>query len=244
MDGAITFDFHDTLARCDAWFELEVRHLVSAFLRWRVAEQGEPVDDGLLAAADADYRELRQAIVLDGRERTAEACVGEVLGGLGVAVEAATIARGVEELMRGTLEEARPVDGAAETVRALRAADVRLGIVSSAVYHPFLEWTLAKFGLRDAFADVTTSASAGYYKSRPELYRHALAALSAAPERSVHVGDSYRYDVGGARRAGMRTVWLRPDVDRAPEGEPPDLTLTTLAGSAPRILGVLRGSPA
>ena len=243
MDGAVTFDFHDTLARCDAWFELEVRRLVSAFLRWRADDQAAPVDEKRLAAADAAYRDLRQAIVADGRERTAEECVGEVLRRLDIPVDEPIVARGVEELMHRTLEDARPIDGAVETVRALREANVRLGIVSSAVYHPFLEWTLAKFGLRDAFADVTTSASAGYYKSRPEIYRHALAALGAAPERSVHVGDSYRYDVGGARHAGMRTVWLGPDGDGWPEGEPPDLILATLIGSAPRILGVLR-SPA
>ena len=35
MNGqAITFDFHNTLAACPEWFELEVRRLPSSFLRW------------------------------------------------------------------------------------------------------------------------------------------------------------------------------------------------------------------
>jgi FMN hydrolase / 5-amino-6-(5-phospho-D-ribitylamino)uracil phosphatase len=88
---------------------------------------------------------------------------------------------------------------------------------------------------------VITSASAGFYKSRAELYVHAAELLGATPERMVHVGDSFRFDVAGARRAGMRTVWLRSD--QAESGDPsihPDLVLTTLEAAAPEILMLLR----
>ena len=101
-----------------------------------------------------------------------------------------------------------------------------MGIVSSAVYHPFLEWTLEAFGIRDAFHVVITSASAGFYKSRAELYVHAAELLGATPQRMVHVGDSFRFDVAGASRAGMGTVWLRGD--RSEPEDPsiqPDLVL-------------------
>ena len=241
MVGAVTFDFHNTLAQCEAWFELEVRRLVSAFLRWQAAEGGDEPDAETVAEADAAYRRLREAIVVDGRELPAEACVARVLTELGLPVDGPAIERGVEALMRGTLAEARPVPGAIETVRALRREGVTLGVISSAVYHPFLEWTLDGFGVRGEFAAVVTSASAGFYKSRPELYRNALGEMGAAPERSVHVGDSYRFDVGGAGNAGLATVWLRPDPARSPDGGPsPDLTLASLDESAPLILGLLR----
>ena len=240
MIGAVTFDFHDTLAVCDAWFELEVRHLASSFLRWQAERHGSAVGEGLLTEADVAYRGLRRHIIEHGDELPAEACVARVLEDLDVPVEPATIAQGVAALMRATLEDVRPMPGAVGTVRTLAAEGVPLGIISSAVYHPFLEWSLERFELRGAFQDVTTSASAGFYKSRPELFWHAVAALGAAPERSVHVGDSYRYDVGGARRAGMKTVWLRLDPDLSPDGgQPPDLTVASLEGAAPRILDLL-----
>ncbi len=242
--GAVTFDFHNTLARCDPWFELEVRRLVSAFLTWQAAERGVGAEPSLLADADASYRRLRDEIIEHGNELSAEACVARVLSGLRIPVDPEVIRRGVEALMRDTLAEASSLPGAVATVRALNAAGVPLGIVSSAVYHPFLVWTLERFGLGEAFADVTTSASAGFYKSRPEIFWHAAAALGVAPERVVHVGDSYRYDVEGARRAGMRTAWLHDHASAPPAGPPPDLTLDDLAGAAPRILDLLVGSTA
>jgi HAD superfamily hydrolase (TIGR01549 family) len=237
---AITFDFHNTLAHCDPWFDLEVHHLPSSFLRW-LAENGGPVrSDEILADADAAYRRLRQAIVDHGNELPAEACVAYVLDDLGIAVDDATIERGAATLMRATLAAAEPTAGAIDTVRTLAAAGVPLGIVSSAVYHPFLDWTLERFGIRDVFRDVTTSASAGFYKSRPELYLHAVARLDAVPQRTVHVGDSWRFDVDGARRAGLRTVWLRrAGVELPAGGAEPDLAVSSLAGAAPRILTLL-----
>lgn len=243
-DGAVTFDFHNTLVRCDAWFELEVRRLVSAFLAWQTAERGVAAEPSLLAAADTAYRRLRAEIAEHGNELSADTSVGRVLADLGVSVDPGTIRRGVEALMRDALGGVSPLPGAVGTVRALHAAGVPLGVVSSAVYHPFLEWNLDRFGLNDAFADVTTSASAGFYKSRPEIFWHAAAALGVAPERVVHVGDSYRYDVAGARRAGMRTAWLRDGGSPAPDGPPPDLTLGELTGAAPRILDLLAAATA
>ncbi|MER3484671.1 MAG: hypothetical protein C4345_00535, partial [Chloroflexota bacterium] len=109
----------------------------------------------------------------------------------------------------------------------------RLGIISSAVYHSFVEWALERFGIREHFAHVTTSASSGYYKSRPEIFWQTLDLLGAEPSRSVHVGDSLRFDVLGAQRAGMRAVWLaRDDPARTVEAIEPDLVLPTLQGAA------------
>jgi FMN phosphatase YigB (HAD superfamily) len=125
-------------------------------------------------------------------------------------------------------------------VRELSQTGAPIGIVSSAVYHPFLEWTLEAFGLRDAFQVIVTSASAGFYKSRPEIFLHAAEALGADPGRMVHVGDSLRFGVGGAGRAGMAAVWLRHDGGRhEADAFTPDLTLETLVAAAPRILDVL-----
>ena len=238
--GGITFDFHNTIAACESWFNLEVRQLVGAFLRWRAAATGGSLPSGLTAAADAAYRRLRLAIHLHGHELPAERCVATVLDQMGIDVGASEIVRGVEELMRGALDEATPMPGAVETVAALSERGVALGIVSSAVHHPFLEWTLDRFGLGDTFAVVTTSASSGYYKSRPEIYWQTLHRLGKVPAASVHVGDSLRFDVGGAQRAGMRTVLISANRGSSGAQDPvPDLVVPTLHGATASILGLL-----
>jgi HAD superfamily hydrolase (TIGR01509 family) len=240
-DGAITFDFHNTLVRCDEWFRLETRDLVADFVDWQAGRRDEPVETTLLAAARGEYRALRREIVEHGEERTAEECVALVLERLGHQAPTEEIDRGVEHLMRQTLPTAEPLPGVVETLRGLGGAQIPLGIVSSAVYHPFLDWSLARFGIAACFRVVTTSASAGFYKSRPEIFERTLDALGASAERSIHVGDSIRFDVGTARRAGMRTVLVdRPDAQGDSDGHLPDLHLDSLVGAAPRILDLWR----
>lgn len=237
MSGAITIDFHNTLASSDAWFELEVRELPAAYLRWEAAGRGLECDADLEARARDTYRSLRREIATHGEELSAEACVEAVLRQLGLPVEVSTIHEGVENLMRQTFVEVNPLPGAVELVTELHAAGLPLAIVSNAVYHPFLEWSLEQFGLRDAFALVTTSASAGLYKSRTEIYQQTLERLGAVPGRSVHVGDSLRWDVATAKRAGMATVWLRHG-DTSHDGHDPDLILASLIGSGQAILAL------
>ncbi len=238
---AITFDFHNTLATCPEWFELEVRTLPSTFLRWWTLRDGGAIAPALLDEADDRYRQLRRDIIDHGNELTAEACLDTVFTAMGLAVPTNEVQIGVEQIMRGALAGVSPVPGAIETVRAIHASDVPIGVVSSAVYHPFLEWTLEEFDIQEALQVVVTSASARYYKSRPEIFLHAAQALGSNPARTVHVGDSLRFDVGGASRAGMATVWLRRD-GAQPDGDSvaPDLTIETLEAAAPAILGVLR----
>jgi HAD superfamily hydrolase (TIGR01509 family) len=239
--GAVTFDFHNTLASCSDWFELEVRRLPSAFLTWHAARNGYVPDSALASTADARYRQLRQEIMDHGEELTAEESLRTVFATLPLSLPEAEIDLGVEQLMREAFAGVKPIPGAVAAVREIAGAGVLLGIVSSAVYHQFLEWTLSSFGIREAFATIVTSASAGFYKSRPEIYLHAAAALGAHPERMVHIGDSLRFDVGGARRAGMGTIWLRRDgADPASEAIEPDLTIRTLEGAGPEILTLLR----
>jgi HAD superfamily hydrolase (TIGR01509 family) len=238
---AITFDFHNTLVKCDEWFDLEVHHLPSAFVRWHDSHHGCLLPEDGIGELDLAYRRLRSAIIEHGQELTAERSLAVVFSQIGIHVNDEMLARGVHELMARTLEYASAIKGAVDTVRSLAERGVALGVVSSAVYHPFLEWALDKLGIRKHFHVVVTSAGSGFYKSRPEIYWAALSALNADPETSVHVGDSARFDVDGASRAGMRTVWLDHGSTQQPTSTP-DLTITTLSGVAPRLVELLAAS--
>jgi HAD superfamily hydrolase (TIGR01509 family) len=133
--------------------------------------------------------------------------------------------------------DAQPRPGIREAVTALADAGMRLAVISNAVYHPFIEWCLADWGLADAFMSVISSASCGYYKSHAGIYRCALEALGTSPAETVHIGDSYRFDVEAAHALGMRTVWLNlTGADRDPCVA--DLVVTDLNDLAPRLLGL------
>jgi FMN phosphatase YigB (HAD superfamily) len=236
---AITFDFHDTLVQCDAWFQLEIRTLPSAFLAWHQSARGGFAPESAGPGLERAYRRLRTSIVDHGHELTAERSLTVILDQAGFDIDDRVIAEGTRQIMTGALDSATIVAGAFETVDALSSAGFELGVVSSAVHHPFLDWSLARFGMSDRFRTVVTSAGSGYYKSRPEIYWSALHRLDADAHRSIHVGDSARFDVEGAARAGMRTAWLRRS-GAVPPAVAPDLTLSSLEQSAPRLIELLR----
>lgn len=242
---AVTFDFHNTLVACDPWFDLEVKRLPGAVLTRLATEGTVMLTEGTVEEANQHYATLRKAVMTSGEELDAGACVATVFGALGLDVEQARIDAAVAALMRATLEHASLVPGARETVNDLRSRGYPLAIISSAVYHPFLAWALDRFALAGAFWAVTTSASCGYYKSRREIFDLTLDAIGAIAADSVHVGDSLRFDVGGAQRAGMKTVWLRRDGHHPrATGEVsyvPDLTVESLVDAGPSIVALLDG---
>jgi FMN phosphatase YigB (HAD superfamily) len=237
MTGAITFDFHNTIATCDRWFQIEIRHLVSEFLRWDAKTHGVEVSVELCDAADAGYRQLRQAIHVHGHELSAERCIAVVLDKLDMQPSPYRVKEGVEEIMSAALADLQPVPGVIDAVQELAAREIPLAVVSSAVHHDFLEWSLARFGIRDAFQTVVTSASVGYYKSRPEIYWNTLDRIRADHRASIHVGDSRRFDVIGARAAGMGTALYEAARPEHPlEHSEPDLYLSTMIGAVEPLL--------
>jgi HAD superfamily hydrolase (TIGR01509 family) len=86
----------------------------------------------------------------------------------------------------------------------LRAAGVRLAIVSNAASHS--ELLLDRFGFRDRVSATAMSWSVGVLKPDPLIYQAALGALGAAPGEAAYVGDGADGELGGARRLGLRTV--------------------------------------
>lgn len=225
----MTFDFHNTLARCDQWFQLEIRNLVPAFLRWHAQHGGPTLSEQVLEQSVQLYRDLRLDVMRHGIEKDAFECVDAVTRRLGLEFDLETIERGVGAVMSATLDDSQPMPGVVAAVQSLKRENVKLGVVSSAVYHPFLEWSLEKFGIKCAFDTIVTSASSGFYKSRTEIYEVALQQLGATADGSIHVGDSYRFDVETARKLGMRTVWLDLGRDEQRDAQA-NLTVSSLEG--------------
>jgi HAD superfamily hydrolase (TIGR01509 family) len=97
---------------------------------------------------------------------------------------------------------------ARETLEALRARGLHLGIVSNIdddQFHPLFE----RLALGDLFDAVTTSEEARSCKPDPGIFRLALAkAGHPRTEEVVFVGDSPVHDVAGAAPLGMRTVLI------------------------------------
>jgi HAD superfamily hydrolase (TIGR01549 family) len=85
----------------------------------------------------------------------------------------------------------------------------RLGVVSN--FYGNLKGACESSGLAPLFGAMADSQRVGAEKPDPAIFQAALAELHANPETTVMVGDSLRRDYEGARRSGMRFIWIAPE---------------------------------
>jgi len=95
---------------------------------------------------------------------------------------------------------------AAAVLPALRAAGLRLGVVSN--FDGRLPRLLAACALAKNFEAVVYSEEVGVEKPHPAIFEELLERLALPAGDVLHVGDSRRDDVEGARAVGMEALWL------------------------------------
>jgi len=102
------------------------------------------------------------------------------------------------------------------TLEALRAAGLRLGVVSN--WDRRLPTLLADLGLDRYFEAVEYSSGCGYEKPHPRIFQRCLETLGVPPERALHVGDAAIEDVEGALAVGMRALRIERQEGPTPRG--------------------------
>lgn len=125
---------------------------------------------------------------------------------------------------------------------ALKDAGVRLCVISNFVWGaPELIHDLE---LSSHFEHMVISARVGFQKPNPGIFQHALDIMKIAPERAMHVGDSYRADIVGARRLGINAVLIarngRDAARQIQELDDPALVVVTDLFELLDLLGIAR----
>ncbi len=88
------------------------------------------------------------------------------------------------------------------TLEELRKRGLRLGVISN--WDERLEPLLGRLGLADFFNPIVVSQLVGACKPQAEIFKRALEWLGVEPGEVLHVGDSAREDVAGAKGVGMQ----------------------------------------
>jgi len=78
------------------------------------------------------------------------------------------------------------------------------------------------------FDPILISGGLGIAKPDPRIFQIALEKLRVQPDRAVMVGDNLNRDVQGARRAGLKAVWINRSGADLPPDIQPDATIQTL----------------
>lgn len=93
-----------------------------------------------------------------------------------------------------------------ETMDALQAMGLRLGVISNIISTSVVPHFLREYGL-DSYMDCQVLSSVvGLRKPSPEIFRVAEKELGLGPEELAYVGDTLSRDVMGVRNAGWRLM--------------------------------------
>ncbi len=122
-------------------------------------------------------------------------------------------------------------DDVDETLRALHAEGIKLGLISNG--HRSLVSFQSHFALDGLIAVTLSSSDHGFMKPHASIFQAALDAIGVAPALAVMVGDSYLHDILGAEHVGMRGVLI----DRTGrEAVPVTTTVIRSLAELPRLL--------
>jgi len=111
-----------------------------------------------------------------------------------------------------------PMPHAGETLKALVAADTKLGIISNAqfytplLFNAFFDGSPEELGFDPAL--LTYSYKEREAKPSPRLFEKARALLAREnikPEETLYIGNDMRNDIGPAAEAGFKTVLFAGD---------------------------------
>jgi putative hydrolase of the HAD superfamily len=94
---------------------------------------------------------------------------------------------------------------AVETLQAIKAEGIKLGLLSD--FPP--EEKLRNLGIHELWDAVLCSEITGELKPDPLPFGELARSMGLPPEKILYVGNSFSYDVAGAKRAGMSAAWIR-----------------------------------
>jgi HAD superfamily hydrolase (TIGR01549 family) len=103
------------------------------------------------------------------------------------------------------------------TLAAMRAAGLRLGVISNTFVPGFVhDRHLEMEGLLEFFTVRVYSSEVGFRKPDRRIFEFALGRLGVRAAETLFVGDLIKTDIVGARRIGMRTALKQPFANLRP----------------------------
>ncbi|MCH7605922.1 MAG: HAD family hydrolase [Chloroflexi bacterium] len=245
---AVTFDLWQTLlmdnrelGRARAQVRLDGTH--DALSRWGETYDVEHIREAYRACYRECHRIRDQQLDVSFREQV-EIFINNIDAGL------------VDRLNEPAIEEIARVyadsffvhppvahANAQAVLRDIKAMGLRIGLISNtgmtpgATFRQFLD----QQGMLQYFDVLTFSDEVKLAKPSNQIFLMTLDSLDATPAQTVHVGDHVQNDVVGAKRCGLKTIWITGFYENDDPNDPdtePDATVGDLAEVVPAIAGL------
>ena len=171
----------------------------------------------ILGAPLDDFRQVWSSTIRD-RDR---GFFGSLEGDLANAARLLGLKPGADQLHRAAevrlklyAKNLTPRKGAIETLTALRASGLKVGLITGCAWEVPALWPDTHFV---PLMDFTVfSCVAGMSKPDPRIYELACEGLGVRPEDCLYVGDGGYYELAGARQVGMDAVLIKVADDPYP----------------------------
>ncbi len=129
---------------------------------------------------------------------------------------------------------------AVHVLQGIKDMGLKMGLISNTGMTPGFTFRcyMEERGMLDFFQTLTFSDEVKLAKPGSEIFKITLKALGATPEQTIHVGDHVTNDVVGAKRCGMKTVWISGFYEREDPNDPEteqDITVSGLADVVPAV---------
>lgn len=183
----LLLDLDDTLADAQQAFESRMRAWLTQF--------------------PSDLRELMADFLMGDEDRGLDplACFDRFRKQFGLSQPADRLVR---EFVSRLPEHYQLLPGTAPTLKRLRLQGWSLGVVTNgpaALQRGKVEW----LALEELVDTVVISGEESVAKPDPEIFALAVKRLGGEAESGWMIGDNPVADIGGARQAGLRSIWLR-----------------------------------
>jgi len=122
-------------------------------------------------------------------------------------------------------------DGAEIALLFLKENGYKIGLICNIYNTPgvVIREILRKSGLLRYFDVLMFSDEYGLRKPRSEIFLEALSRMDVKSSEAVHIGDAPNMDILGAKKAGLKAIYLQLTHQPYPSNIPkPDLTIGTL----------------
>ena len=226
----VIFDLGSTLIRRTG-LELE-RDKCASLGAWAASALGCRDPDALAA------RVLERR--LDGWRRSDEelveslatATIAAAFAAAGLPADDATLRRAEAAFFKPEVRISRLYPWAHESLDALVAMDLRLGMISNATSHRLIADLTQTHDIFRYFDPLVSSAGFGRPKPHPDIFTHVLEAWGIPAAEAVMIGDTLGADILGAERVGMRSILVdiepNPDNPKFAERVRPTARVTSL----------------
>lgn len=100
------------------------------------------------------------------------------------------------------------IPGVIEVLKKLKAQNLKLALLSNAPDDALVQRLINRYGLRQYFSPVFSSAGLGWAKPDARAFSIIADRWGLSPQEIVMVGDTPQTDILGAKNAGMHSVFV------------------------------------